>query len=79
MSLNAYLESNFLSDKYEFFCNIYFNQALADQEFSKVGDYLIIQVKRFLVFNQAVTKDLLYSHSNGTSDTRCRHSWPQEV
>ena len=59
-SLNAYLESHFLSDKNEFFCNICSsnNQALADQEISKVGDYLIIQVKRFLVFNQAVTKDI---------------------
>ena len=34
------------------------NQALADQEFSKVGEYLIIQVKCFLVFNQALTKNI---------------------
>ena len=58
-SLNAYLESNSLSDKNEFFCDICppNNQALADQEISKVGDYLTKQAKRFLVFNQAVTKD----------------------
>ena len=58
-SLNAYLESNLLSDKNEFFCDIRppNNQALADQDISKVGDYLIKQAKRFLVFNQAVTKD----------------------
>ena len=56
--LNSYLESNLLSDENEFFCNFCStnNQALADQVISKVGDYLIIQVKRFLVFNQAVTK-----------------------
>ena len=59
-SLNAYLESHVLSDRNEFFCNICSsnNQALADQDISEVGDYLIIQVKRFLVFNQAVTKDV---------------------
>ena len=59
-SLNSYLESNFLSGENEFFCNTSSsnNQALADHEISKVGDYLIIQVKRFLVFNQAVTKDI---------------------
>ena len=43
-----------------FFCNICSsnNQALADQKISKVGNYLIIQVKCFLVFNQALTKDI---------------------
>ena len=58
--LNSYLESDLLSGKNESFCNICFpnNQALADQEISKVSDYLIIQMKRFLVFNQAVTKDI---------------------
>ena len=35
------------------------NKALADQEISKVADYLIIQLKRFLVFGQAVTKDII--------------------
>ena len=52
-SLNAYLESNFLSDKNEFFCNIYSSnsQALADREISKVDGYLKAQVKRFVVFN----------------------------
>lgn len=34
------------------------NQALTNQEISKVGNYLITQVKYFLVFNQAVTKDI---------------------
>ena len=34
------------------------NQALTNQEISKVGNYLIMQVKYFLVFNQAVTKDI---------------------
>ena len=59
-SLNSYLESNFLRGENEFFCNIYSsnNQALADHEISKVGDCLIIQLKHFLVFNQAVTKDI---------------------
>ena len=57
---NSYLESNFLSGVNEFFCNISFSnsQALTDPEISKVGDCLIIQVKRFLVFNHAVTKDI---------------------
>ena len=42
------------------FCNICSsnNQALTDQKISKVGNYLIIQVKCFLVFNQALTKDI---------------------
>ena len=59
--LNSYLESNFLSGKSEFFCNICSsnNQALAGLEISRVGDYLIIQVKRLFVFNQAVTKDII--------------------
>ena len=48
------------SGKNEFFCHICSsnNQALADHEISKVCDCLIIQVKHFLVFNQAVTKDI---------------------
>ena len=60
MYLNAYLESSFLRDKNEFSCNICSsnNQPLADQKISKVGNYLIIQVKCFLVFNQALTKDI---------------------
>ena len=43
------------------FCNFCSsnNQALANQEIPKVGNYLITQVKDFLVFNQAVTKDLI--------------------
>ena len=59
-SLNSYLKSNFLSGENEFFCNTCSsnNQALADHEISKVGDYLIIQMKPFLVFNQAVTKNI---------------------
>ena len=42
------------------FCNFCSsnNQALANQEIPKVGNYLITQVKDFLVFNQAVTKDV---------------------
>ena len=49
-----------MSGENECFCNICSSNklALADHEISKVGDYLIIQVKRFLVFNQAVTKDI---------------------
>ena len=60
MYLNAYLESNFLSDKNEFSCNICSsnNQPLADQKISKVGNDLIIQVMCFLVFNQGLTKDI---------------------
>ena len=60
MYLNTYLESNFLSDKNEFSCNICssINQPLADQKISKVGSYLIIQLKCFLVFNQALAKDV---------------------
>ena len=67
-SVNAYLESNFLSDKNEFFSNICSsnNQALADQKISKVGNYLIIQVKCFLVFNEALTKDLSKPFSTPT-------------
>ena len=44
--------------KNDFICNFSSsnNEALADQEVSKVGDYLIIQVKHFLVFGQVVTK-----------------------
>ena len=56
-SLNSYLESNLLSSKN----NPFFNQALADLadlEISIVHDYLIIQVKRFLGLNQAVTQDI---------------------
>ena len=49
-----------MSGKNEFFCNICSsnNQVPADHEISKVGDYLTIQMKRFLVFNQEVTKDI---------------------
>ena len=45
-----FLESNFFSDENELFCKIcsWNNQALADQEISKVGDYLMIQVNHFL-------------------------------
>ena len=59
-SLNSYLESNLFSGKNDSFCNICSSnsQALADQEISTVGDSLIIQVKHFLVFNQAMTKDI---------------------
>ena len=45
-----FLESNFFSDENKLFCKIcsWNNQALADQEISKVGDYLMIQVNHFL-------------------------------
>ena len=33
-------------------------QALADQAISKVSDCLIMEVQHFLVFNQALTKDV---------------------
>ena len=59
-SLNSYLKPNFLSGKNEFFYNICStnNKALADLDISKVIDYLIIQVKCFLVFNQTVKRDI---------------------
>ena len=83
-SLNSYLESNFLSSENEFFCNICSsnNQVLADHEIFKVGDYSIIQVKHFLVFNQVVTKDITKIFCSPTLTvpvTLDEDSWPQEV
>ena len=42
------------------FCNFWSsnNQALANPEIPKVGNYLITQVKDFLVFSQAFTKNI---------------------
>ena len=83
-SLNSYLESNFLSGENEFFCNICSsnNQVLADHEIFKVGDYSVIQLKRFLVFNQVVTKDITKIFCSPTLTvpvTLDEDSWPQEV
>ena len=51
---------NLLSGENDFFCSISAsnNEALADQAISKVGDCLIMEVQHFLVFNQALTKDM---------------------
>ena len=56
-SLNSYLMSNLLSGENAFFCHICSsnNQARADHKICKMADYLIIQVKRFFAFHQAVT------------------------
>ena len=49
-----------MTGKNDFSCNFCSsnNQALVDQEISEVGDYLIIQLSCFLIFNKAVTKDI---------------------
>ena len=70
----------------DFFCSICSsnNQAVATQETFKLADYLIIQVKRFLVFNQAVTKDINKISCTPTVTVSVTlekdiYSWQQEV
>ena len=58
--MGSFLKTEYLSDENKFFCNFCksLQPAFMEHEFSSIGRFLIVQLKRFLNLNGSVTKDI---------------------
>ena len=58
-SIDSFLKPENLLGDNSYFCNVCgsLQPALLEHEFSKLGKFLIIQLKRFITFSNSVTKD----------------------
>jgi len=58
-SVDSFLKPEELTNNNMYFCNVCgsHQEAVLEHEFSRLGDFLIIQLKRFLNFSNVVTKD----------------------